>query len=123
MPIAVANRLPDALIAPAAEELRDLVLQRLLQNQTRSQATDHLHRVLLPVDTSQDLLQLSAKPLTRGYLLHAGVPPSSTCSGSKRRLRPQPQFPRLTGRDPDAAEPDHSDAQLRKFRLNLGAPC
>ena len=40
MPVAVADRLVSALIAPAAQELRDLVLQRLLQDQTRSQAAD-----------------------------------------------------------------------------------
>ena len=100
MPVAVADRLLGTLIAPTAEELRDLVLQRLLQDQPGSQTANHLHRVLLPIDTGQHLIQFRAEPLARGYLLHAGVPPSSTCSGSKRRLRPQPQFPRLTGRDP-----------------------
>ena len=102
MTIAVTHRLRSPLIAPTANELRDLVLQRPLQDQPCSQAADQLHRIVLLTDASQDLIQLYAKPLARGYLLHAGVPPSSTCSGSKRRLRPQLQIPRLMRRDPRA---------------------
>src|ERR1035437_7469113 len=76
---------------------------------------------MLLTDTGQHLVQLAAKPLARGYLLHAGVPPSSTCSGSKRRLRPSIQFPRLVGRDlieqgeeaPDFELPDQDGRPVR----------
>jgi hypothetical protein len=57
MPVAVTYRLARAFIALPAEELRDLVLQRLLQDQPRSQATDRLDRVVLPGDTGQHLIQ------------------------------------------------------------------
>ncbi len=57
MPVAVTHRLARAFIAPPAEELRDLVLQRLLQDQPRSQATNPLDRVLLLTDAGQDLIQ------------------------------------------------------------------
>src|SRR5664280_691863 len=97
--VAMADRLPGTLIAPPTEELCDLVLQRLLQDQPCSQPADRLDRILLAGDSGQHLIQLVAKPLARGYLLHAGVPPSSPCSGSKRRLRPQHQIPRLMRRD------------------------
>src|SRR5271165_5528970 len=97
--VAVTDRLTGALIAPAAEKLGDLVLQRLLQDQPGTETTDRLNRVLIAANTGQHHVQFRAEPLDRGYLLHAGVPPSSTCSGSKRRLRPSIQFPRLMGRD------------------------
>ena len=48
MPITVADRLASALISLPAEELRDLVLERLLQDQPRTQAADHLDRVVAP---------------------------------------------------------------------------
>jgi hypothetical protein len=57
MAVAVADRLSAALIPPAAEELRDLVLQRLLQDQPGSQAADRLNRVVLLTDTGQHLIQ------------------------------------------------------------------
>jgi hypothetical protein len=56
MPIAMADRLPGALVAAAAEELRHLVLQRLPQDQTGCQTADRLHRVLLPADIGQHLV-------------------------------------------------------------------
>ncbi|MGH2865463.1 MAG: hypothetical protein ACRDJX_09480 [Solirubrobacteraceae bacterium] len=96
----MTDRLAGALITPAAEELRDLVLQRLLKDQPCSQPPDRLDRILLPVDTGQHLIQLAAKSLARGYLLHAGVPPSLGLIRTKRRLRPQHQIPRLMRRDP-----------------------
>ena len=98
--VAVTDRLLSALITAAAEELADLILKCLLQDQPGTEAPDRLDRVLLAANTGQHLIQFRAEPLARGYLLHAGVPPSSTCSGSKRRLRPSIQFPRLMGRDP-----------------------
>ena len=75
----MAHALLRALIARSAEELRDLVLERLLQDQPRAQPTDPLNRIKLAVDTGQHLIELAAKPLARGYSRHAGVPPSSTC--------------------------------------------
>src|SRR5271165_2055881 len=99
MAVAVTDRLPGALIAATAEKPGDLVLQRLLQDQPGTETADRLDRVLLAGHSGQHLIQLVAKPLARGYLLHAGVPPSSTSSGSKRRLRPQHQIPRLMRRD------------------------
>src|SRR5579872_1616007 len=100
MAVAVTDRLFAALIAAAAEELADLVLQRLLQDQPGTETADRLDRVLLAADTLQHLIQLAAKPLARGYLLHAGVPPSLGLVRTKRRLRPQLQIPRLVRRDP-----------------------
>jgi hypothetical protein len=55
-------------------------LQRLLQDQPGTKPADHLDRVQLAGHTSQRLIQLSAKPLARGYLLHA-VTIASTCHG------------------------------------------
>jgi hypothetical protein len=57
MAVAVTDRLLAALIAPAAEELGDLVLQRLLQDQPGSQPPDRLDRVLLLTDTRQHLIR------------------------------------------------------------------
>src|ERR1700735_4766316 len=100
MSIAVTDRLLSTLIPPTAEKLSHLVLERLPQDQPRSQPPNRLNRVLLLADTGQDLIQLLAKPLARGYLLHAGVPPSLGLLRTKRRLRPQLQIPRLMRRDP-----------------------
>jgi hypothetical protein len=97
--VAVSDRLTGALITAAAEKLCDLVLQRLLQNQPGTEAPDRLDRIILAGHSGQHLIQLVAKPLARGYLLHAGVPPSLGLVRTKRRLRPQLQFPRLMGRD------------------------
>src|SRR5947209_4984805 len=101
--IAMRHRLAGALVAAAAEELGHLLLERLLQDQPRSEAANHLHRILLLADTGQRFIELSAKPLARGYLLHAGVPPSASTCRSKRRLRPPHQFPRILRRDHDFA--------------------
>ena len=54
----MTDRLTGALIAPAAEEPGDLVLQRLLQNQPGTETPDRLDRVLLAADTGQHLIQL-----------------------------------------------------------------
>src|ERR1700678_4056566 len=97
--VAVTDRLFAALIAAAAEELADLVLQCLLQNQPGTETPDDLDRVLLAADPGQHLIQFRAEPLARGYLLHAGVPPSLGLVRTKRRLRPQLQIPRLMRRD------------------------
>ena len=99
--VAVRHRLLGALVAGATEELAHLVLQRLLQDQPRSQATDRLHRILLLADTGQRLIELCAKPIARGYSRHAGVPPFASTGRSKRRLRPPLQFPRTSGRHLD----------------------
>jgi hypothetical protein len=57
VPVAVADRLLGTLVAAATEELRDLVLERLLQDQPCSQPPDRLDRVLLVADTGQHLIQ------------------------------------------------------------------
>jgi hypothetical protein len=97
--VAVTDRLTGALIAAAAQELCELVLQRLLQDQPGTETADRLNRILLAGHAGQHLIQLVAKPLARGYLLHAGVPPSLGLVRTKRRLRPQLQIPRLMRRD------------------------
>jgi hypothetical protein len=99
VPVAVADSLLRALIAAAAEKFADLILQRLLQDQPGTKATDRLDRIPLGADSRERLIQFRAKPLARGYLLHAGVPPSLGLFRTKRRLRPPTQFPRLVGRD------------------------
>jgi hypothetical protein len=47
MAVAVSERIPGALIAASAQELCDLVLQRLLQDQPGTETPDRLDRVLL----------------------------------------------------------------------------
>src|ERR1035437_6348397 len=76
IPIAVADGFLAALISSAAQEVADLILERLLKDQPRSQPTGRLNRILLAVDPGQHLIQFYAKFLARDYLLHAGVPPS-----------------------------------------------
>src|SRR5512133_12355 len=49
-----------ALIALAAEELRHLVLQRLLHDQPRPQARDRLNRIVALSDPGQHLVKLAA---------------------------------------------------------------
>src|ERR1017187_6417562 len=68
--VAVTDGLPGALIAPAAEELSDLILERLLQDQPGTKPPDRLDRVLLAANTGQHHIQFRAEPLARGYLLH-----------------------------------------------------
>jgi transposase len=57
IPVAVADRLARPPVSGAAEELTGLVLQRLPQDQTRSQPAGHLDRILLLADTGQHLIQ------------------------------------------------------------------
>jgi hypothetical protein len=76
VPVAVRDRLLGALVARSPEELGHLVLERLLQDQPRSQPADRLHRIVVLADTGQRFIELCAKPLARGYSRHAGVPPS-----------------------------------------------
>jgi hypothetical protein len=102
--VAVRNRLPGALVPRATEERGHLVLQRLLQDQPRTEAADHLHRILLGADTGQRLIELCAKPLARDYSRHAGVPPSLRLVRSKRRLRP-PLIPPDFGTAPSRPSP------------------
>ena len=94
-PVAV-DHLPaavNALIPRPADELRHLILERLLQDQPGAEPRDRLHRILLLADPGQDFIKLVAQPFAGDYLLHAGVPPSASTCRSKRRLRP-PYFPR-----------------------------
>src|SRR3954451_25101460 len=77
-----------ARVALAAEELGQLVLERLLHDQPRAQARDRFDRIIVLCDTGQHLIELAAQPLTRDYLRHAGVPPMLRLIRTKRRLRP-----------------------------------
>jgi hypothetical protein len=107
-PVAV-DHLPTALgalIASAADEIGDLVLQRPLEDQPRAEPGDRLDRVLFLTDAVQDIIKLAAQPLAGGYLLHAGVPPSASTRRSKRRLRPpydSPAFGTRPGQSPRTA--------------------
>ena len=56
--VAVRDHIPSALIPSAPEELGHLVLERLLQDQPRTEATDRLHWILLLADTGQHVIQL-----------------------------------------------------------------
>jgi hypothetical protein len=53
----VADGFLAALISSAAQEVADLILERLLKDQPRSQPTDRLNRILLAVDPGQHLIQ------------------------------------------------------------------
>jgi len=101
----VRDRLAATLVPLAPEELAQLLLQRLLQNQPRTQPADRLDRIVFLADAGDDLSELAAQPLTPDYCSPSGRTSSSTTS-STRRLRPT-QFPRLTGRDlaPHGVEP------------------
>jgi hypothetical protein len=71
----VRDRLPTTLVALPTEKLGQLLLERLLQDQPRTQPADRLDRIILLADTGNDLLELAAQPLTRDYARHQGVPP------------------------------------------------
>src|SRR5262249_9314062 len=73
--VAVRDRLAATLVALAAKELAQLLLERLLQDQPRAEPADRLDRIELVTGTSHDLVELAAQPLTRGYARHPGVPP------------------------------------------------
>ena len=73
--VAVRDRLAAALVALPAEELAQLLLERLLQDQSRAETTNRLDRIILVANTGNDLVQLATQPLTRDYARHPGVPP------------------------------------------------
>jgi hypothetical protein len=93
----MTDRLLGTLISSTAEELGDLVLQRLLRDQPRSQAANCLDPVVLAGHTGQRVIQFRAKPLARGYLLHAGVPPSLRLLGQSGGYARDYKFPRALG--------------------------
>src|SRR4051794_15159024 len=84
----MAHRIIGTFVAHAAEELRHLLLERLLQDQPRAQAPDPLQRIGLALDTGQHIIKLAAKPLARGYSRHAGVPPSASTRQVKAEATP-----------------------------------
>src|SRR5207244_9463185 len=63
------------LVALPAEELAQLLLERLLQDQSCAETTNRLDRIILVADTGNDLVELAAQPLARNYARHQGVPP------------------------------------------------
>lgn len=73
--VAMRDGLPAALVPLPAEELAQLLLQRLLQDQPRAKPADRLNRILLVANTGNQIVELAAQPLTRGYARHQGVPP------------------------------------------------
>jgi len=73
--VAMRERLAAALVALAAEELGQLLLERLLQDQPGAEAADRLDRIVLVAGAGDDLLELAAQPLARDYARHQGVPP------------------------------------------------
>jgi len=66
------HRLTVALVPPAAEELRHLVLECLLQYQPRSEPADHLDRVLLLADTGQRCIELCRETARSGLPCSCG---------------------------------------------------
>jgi hypothetical protein len=71
----VRDGLAATLVTLAAEEVGQLLLQRLLQDQPRAEPADRLDRVQLLAGTTDHVFELTAQPLTRGYARHPGVPP------------------------------------------------
>jgi hypothetical protein len=86
--VAVTHRIDRALVPSPPEELAHLVLKRLLQDQPRAQPADPLHRIGLPIDAGQHIIEFAAKPLARGYSRHAGVPPSASTRQVKAEATP-----------------------------------
>jgi hypothetical protein len=67
------------LIAGAAEELAQLILERLLDDQPGTKPTDLLDRITKLAGTSDQRIELVAQPLARDYSrTHPGVPPASS---------------------------------------------
>jgi hypothetical protein len=99
MAVAVTDRFSGTHIASLAEELADLVLQRLLQNQPGTEAPD------LSIGSSSPPTPCSTSSSSRRNLslgttfsmranLHLGL-----VQGPKQRLCPSNQIPRPMGRD------------------------
>jgi hypothetical protein len=78
-PVAMRDRRLRPLVAGAAEELAQLVLERLLDDQPGAQPTDLLDRITKLARTSDQRVELMAQPLARDYSrTHLGVPPASS---------------------------------------------
>lgn len=71
--VSVRDRLSAALVALAAEELAQLLLERLVQDRPGAEAADRLDRVVLLADTGDQVSELAAQPLARGYARRQGV--------------------------------------------------
>jgi hypothetical protein len=65
------------LVASAAEELGQLVLQRLLDDQPSTEPTDLLDRISKLAGISDQRVEVVAQPVARDYSrTHLGVPPA-----------------------------------------------
>jgi hypothetical protein len=86
--VTMTDRVSRALVADTAEELRHLVLQGLLQDQSRAEPTGPLDRIGLAVDAGQHMSSsrrnraLGATLAMRAYLHQLRL------VGATRRLRP-----------------------------------
>src|SRR5437588_8748927 len=67
IPVAMPDRRLRPLVAGAAEELGQLVLERLLDDQPGTEPTDLLDRITKPAATSDPRVELKAQPLTQHY--------------------------------------------------------
>jgi hypothetical protein len=68
--LAVDARLAGALIAGAAEELGQLLLERLLEDQPGAEAAHRLDRIDLIADAPEGRVELRAHALGRDYAGH-----------------------------------------------------
>src|SRR5439155_9718416 len=75
VPVAIRDQPATAFVALPAEELRQLLLERLLQDQPSTEPADRLDRIILIANTGNNIGELAAQPLTRDYARHQGVPP------------------------------------------------
>jgi hypothetical protein len=69
------DRLAVPLVALPPQELGQLLLERLLQDQPRTEPADRLDRIILVANTGNKIMELAAQPLARDYARHQGVPP------------------------------------------------
>jgi hypothetical protein len=102
--LAVAHRIDRAHRPRAPEKPRPPVLERLPQDQPRTQPTDPLHRISLTVNASHHTIKLAAKPLTRDHSRHASVPPSASTAQVKAEATPA-LLPVPTGPDEAGGPP------------------
>ena len=119
-PVAI-NHLPeaaDALIPAPADELRDLVLERLLQDQPRTKTRDRLHRILDLADPGQDFISsrrnrsLGTNFFMRAYLHQLRLVGQS--GGYVRPISPAP------GTAPGGPCAMRRDQQYRQQLVDLG---
>src|SRR5579875_1095926 len=108
------DRLPGPLIASATEELRQLILERLLDDQPRAEPTDLLDRIPKLASVPDQRIELLAQPLARGYSRsHLGVPPACLAgqSGGYARIH----FSPATGTSPSIRASRSSGMEIKTF--------